>query len=301
MPSTPVAWTTSHRTTRAELRAAVVVRAHNDGRMIARVLAALGKQSVPPAGVIVLDESSTDATADVARRAGARVRTVDPNTTTDGSMLNLSLALADAPVVVFISAHAVPASRTWLAALLAPFHDPLVAAAFGRQVPHANCNPLEAFELLGRYGLNPRRYTEDPPLTRVNVAVRRERVMDRPFDEDLSGAETRVWARDLCARGFTVAYVPRAAVEHSHQESFRDALHRSRRRAAAFAHHLDQDSILADWWLVPFAYAWSLLRDWSKLLIARRHPRWLLRAPSYRLAIVLGGFLGHRDADRAAR
>jgi rhamnosyltransferase len=301
MPQTPVAWSTSRRSTRAELRAAVVVRAHNDAGTIARVLAALRRQSLPPADVVVLDASSTDATADIARREGARVRTVDPDRVSDGAVLNLSLRLSGAPVVAFLSAHAVPASRNWLAAILAPFHDPQVGAAFGRQIPHSNCNPLEALELRQRYGPNPKRYTEDPPLTRVNVAVRRQRVMDRPFDENLSGAETRVWARDLCQRGFTVAYVPRAQVHHSHHESFRGTLRRERCRAKAFARHLQQDSLLADWWALPFAFGFSLVRDWGRLLIARHHPRWMLRAPAYRLAVALGTWLGHRDADRATR
>lgn len=300
MSTTPVAWSTSRRLARTGLSAAVVIRAHNDGRMIAEVLAALRKQSTPPAAIVVVDEASTDTTADVARRYGARVRSVDPDSMTDGAVLNLSLGLSDAPIVVFLSAHAIPTSRNWLATILAPFNDPKVGAVFGRQVPHPNCNPLEGLEIKQRYGTNPRRFTEDPPLTRVNVAVRRERVMDRPFDEDLSGAETRVWARALCRRGFTVAYVPRAAVYHSHEETFRDTVHRARRRSTAFARHLGQDSPLADWWLAPIVYGWSVLRDWGQLIAARRHPRWLWRAPAYRLAIALGTWRGHRDAGRSS-
>jgi rhamnosyltransferase len=296
MFQTPVAWSTARRPARTALCAAVVVRARNDARTIGAVLAALRKQSTAPATVVVLDEGSTDATADIARAEGARVRRVDGDTMSDGAVLNLSLGLSEAPVVVFLSAHAVPASRDWLAAMLAPFNDARVGAAFGRQVPQPGGNPLEAIDMAARYGPNPLRFDDDPPLTRVNVAVRRERVLDRPFDEDLSGAETRVWARAICAQGFTVAYVPRAAVRHSHDESFRDAVLRARRRAAAFARHLDHDSPLADWWLVPFAIVGSVLRDWLRLIVRRRHPRWLLKAPAYRLAIGIGTWRGHRDA-----
>jgi glycosyltransferase involved in cell wall biosynthesis len=51
----------------------VVIPALNDSAMLARCLAALAVQSRLPDEVVVVDNGSTDDTADVARRAGARV------------------------------------------------------------------------------------------------------------------------------------------------------------------------------------------------------------------------------------
>lgn len=51
----------------------VVVPARNDAPALERCLRALGRQTVAPLEVVVVDNASTDATADVARRHGARV------------------------------------------------------------------------------------------------------------------------------------------------------------------------------------------------------------------------------------
>lgn len=51
----------------------VVIPCFNDARFLTKALAALAAQDRPPDEVIVVDNASTDASADVARAAGARV------------------------------------------------------------------------------------------------------------------------------------------------------------------------------------------------------------------------------------
>ena len=51
----------------------VVIPARNDAAALERCLRALERQTVAPLEVVVVDNASTDATADVARRHGARV------------------------------------------------------------------------------------------------------------------------------------------------------------------------------------------------------------------------------------
>ena len=57
---------------------AVVVPARDEEASLPRLLASLAVQQPPPAEVVVVDDASTDATASVARRAGARVVAGDP-------------------------------------------------------------------------------------------------------------------------------------------------------------------------------------------------------------------------------
>ncbi|MEE6281340.1 glycosyltransferase [Georgenia sunbinii] len=57
------------------LTVSVVIPARNDAAALDRCLAALGWQTVAPLEVVVVDNASTDATAAVARRHGARVVT----------------------------------------------------------------------------------------------------------------------------------------------------------------------------------------------------------------------------------
>jgi glycosyltransferase involved in cell wall biosynthesis len=51
----------------------VVIPARNDAAALERCLRALGEQTVAPLEIVVVDNGSADATADVARRYGARV------------------------------------------------------------------------------------------------------------------------------------------------------------------------------------------------------------------------------------
>lgn len=57
---------------------AVVVPARDEAGTLPRLLASLAAQEPAPAEVVVVDDSSTDGTADVARRAGATVVVCDP-------------------------------------------------------------------------------------------------------------------------------------------------------------------------------------------------------------------------------
>ena len=58
--------------------AAVVVPARNEEATLPQLLASLAAQQPAPAEVVVVDDASTDATASVARRAGARLVACDP-------------------------------------------------------------------------------------------------------------------------------------------------------------------------------------------------------------------------------
>lgn len=61
-------------TTEQALPVAVIIAAHNRAQWVGRAVeSALGQRPRPPAEVIVVDDASTDATAEVAQRAGARV------------------------------------------------------------------------------------------------------------------------------------------------------------------------------------------------------------------------------------
>ncbi len=55
------------------MRVSVVIPARDDAAALDRCLDALGRQTRPPFEVVVVDNASTDATAQVARRYGARV------------------------------------------------------------------------------------------------------------------------------------------------------------------------------------------------------------------------------------
>ncbi|TMA55367.1 MAG: hypothetical protein E6J75_12100, partial [Deltaproteobacteria bacterium] len=104
---------------------------------------------------------------------------------TFGRALNIGTELARGGIVAYLSAHSRPLTRRWIATLAAPFAEPAVVAAFGRQVPVPGVNPIEALATARLFPPSP------PPGVRfsnANGAVRRATVLARPFDEEIPAA-----------------------------------------------------------------------------------------------------------------
>jgi len=281
----------------AEPQASVVIRARNEAGCVGRVLDALDEQTVLPAEIVFVDSGSTDGTVEIARDHNARLLLIAPEDFSYGRALNLGTLEAGTPLVVYLSAHAVPDSPHWLEILLEPLlQDSTIGAVFSRQRPHPGCNPLQSLEIEKAYDDIPRRYTHTPPFSNASAAVRRELVLQVPFDEAVAYAEDRIWAEKICKAGWAVQYEPGSAVLHSHDETFPQLLRRQRREVRESVQHLHLKTALTHWWMVPPALCWGMARDWFRLLRSCEHPAWFFRAPAFRLAKVLGTWHGCRDA-----
>ncbi len=183
------------------------------------------QQPLAPFEVVLVDSQSTDATAKIAA-SDPRVRLVPIANFSHGRARNLGAREAKGDIAVLMTQDAVPADRSWLAYLLAPFEDPLVVAAYSRQIPRPDANPMERFFLLKRFPPGPpvRRFKSGPgPLafedvffSNVSAAIRREVLLRYPFDEDLIMSEDQQFSRDVIAAGMAVVYQPESVVVHSH-------------------------------------------------------------------------------------
>lgn len=112
------------------LRVSVIVPAYNASHILPRCLAALQKQTLPDESyeIVVVDDGSSDDTAQVAKAAGARV--VRGRHAGAAAARNAGVASARAPVVVFTDADCEPVSD-FLAQLLKPLADADVSGARG--------------------------------------------------------------------------------------------------------------------------------------------------------------------------
>ena len=205
--------------------ASVAIPVLNGGPLLADVLDAVAAQDVDrPVEIVVIDSGSTDGSVELARRHGARVEQIPRAEFSHGGTRNRLMELATGDHVAFLTQDSVPAGRGWLAALLNGFtlaDD--VALVFGPHRPRDDASPMvrrELIELFARFGDARVDRSADgggpaPFFSSANGAVARwawERV---PF-RDVAYAEDMVLARDMLAAGFAKAYVPDAAVVHSH-------------------------------------------------------------------------------------
>lgn len=205
----------------------VVIRTLNEARWIEECIDRVRDQEVDArVEVVVVDSGSSDDTVARARGRGARILEIPREAFTYASALNLGFEAAAAPLVVSLSAHALPSDRGWLGPLLAAFDDPEVVGVCSREVPHDDADVHERARLASRFESGAETFRKDvdgvePPgifFTNVSSCVRRSMWADAPWPE-LPYGEDFAWAWARVAEGHAVRYEPASCVVHSHAES----------------------------------------------------------------------------------
>jgi rhamnosyltransferase len=210
---------------------------HNAGKTWSEFVNALEEQTLRPCDVLVIDSSSTDGTADLARQAGCRVVTIPRAEFRHGGTRQFAAELASiAEILVYLTQDAILANENALARLVAAFDDPSVAAAYGRQLPRRDANPIEAHARLFNYPAVSSLRSLDSRNTLGLKAVffsnsfgayRRtvlQQVGGFPRESNF-GEDTVVGAR-LLQKGWRIAYVAEARAYHSHAHSCREEFER---------------------------------------------------------------------------
>jgi rhamnosyltransferase len=180
-----------------------------------------------PDEVIVVDSSSSDGTADLARAAGFRVHSIPFAEFNHGRTRQFAAEmLADTEVLIYLTQDTILQDPTALKTLLAAFDDPSVAAAYGRQLPRIEAGPIEAHARKFNYptesdvrGLASRQRLGFKAIFISNsfAAYRRSALLAvGGFPVNTIFGEDTVIAAKLLLAGWKIAYVAEARVYHSH-------------------------------------------------------------------------------------
>lgn len=196
------------------------------GPLLGDVLAAVRSQEVDrPVELLVIDSGSTDGSPALARRHGARVVEIPRGEFGHGRTRNRLMELASGDHVAFLTQDSVPAHNRWLATLLGGFElTDDVALVTGPYLARPGASLMvrrelqEYFETFGGvrldraavHGAGPQMF-----FTSANGVVARWAWERIPF-RTVPYAEDQQLARDMLAAGFAKAYLPDAAVVHSH-------------------------------------------------------------------------------------
>lgn len=201
----------------------VVIAARNAEATLGACLASVARLDYPHVELIVADDGSTDETAAVARRAGARV--VNAAGVGPAAARNLAVAASAGQVIAFTDADCeVPPD--WLSVLVDAIDRPGVASAGGGQVqvfgsggdPRADA-AIEAFFRLASFFFE---YPRDggPPravahIASCNSAYRREAFLEvGGFTPGLFPGEDVDLDYRLRQRGYRAWFVPSVRVRH---------------------------------------------------------------------------------------
>jgi glycosyltransferase involved in cell wall biosynthesis len=198
----------------------VVIPAYNAEATLGRCLDALSAQSRPPDEVIVVDDGSTDDTAELAQRYGARV--VRQANAGAAAARNAGARAARGELLLFTDADCAPA-RDWVACMAAPFVDRAVAGAKGvyqtTQVePVARFVQLEYEDRYDRMRGQERIDFVDT----YSAAYRRDLFLRAGgFDTTFPGAsvEDQELSFRLAQAGHRLVFVPDARVAHIHDRT----------------------------------------------------------------------------------
>lgn len=196
----------------------VVVPAYNAERVLGKCLAALGEQSRAPHEVIVVDDGSTDGTAELARSYGVRV--LCQANAGPSAARNAGARAAQGDLLLFTDADCVPAPD-WVERMTAAFVDPLVAGVKGvyRTSQEAWVARFVQIEHEDKYD----RMRRSPFIDFIDTyaaAYRREVFLSLGgFDESLGGCEDQEFSFRLAERGHRLVLAPDAIVSHRHTDN----------------------------------------------------------------------------------
>lgn len=194
----------------------IVVPAYNEARVIGRAIKSLLELDYPAYEVLVVDDGSTDGTAEVAERwrgvrRGAEVRVLRKRNGGKATALNAGIARARHPFVLCMDAD------SWLEpgalrAAMPHFQDPFVAAVAGNVKVANRDRPLTKLQALEYIeGLNmPRR--AQGFIAAVNIVPGPAGVFRREALEEVGGYDTDTFAEDadltlkLITAGWKIVY-----------------------------------------------------------------------------------------------
>ncbi|HEY9567922.1 MAG TPA: glycosyltransferase [Thalassobaculum sp.] len=197
----------------------VVLRARNERAWIGRCLTAIRRQRLPDIDVVLVDNDSTDGTAEVAAAYGATVTEIGREAFSYGRALNIGIAAARHEVVALLSSHCVPVDELWADyayAHLGPEGDARTCGIYGRQEPLPDTSAIDRRDLWTTFRDERVRQRVDYFFHNANSAIRKGIWRDQPFDEKIRGVEDREWGKRMIAAGYDIVYEPGMRAYHQH-------------------------------------------------------------------------------------
>ena len=213
----------------ASQKVGVFIPVYNAGVDLPRLLDSLHLASLD-ADVIIVDSSSSDGSAEVARRYTPYVTVIDKNEFDHGGTRQKMVEDNSAyDICVFMTQDAYLASPEAIARIVEAFDDPSVGAVCGRQLPHLDANPLaqharyfnypdafqkKSWEDRERYGI------KTAFMSNSFSAYRRKALLEAGgFLSKLILSEDMYIAARMLQKGWSIVYSNTAVCHHSHNYS----------------------------------------------------------------------------------
>jgi glycosyltransferase involved in cell wall biosynthesis len=202
----------------------VVVPVHNAAGRLPSLIEALSRQSLRPHEILIVDDGSTDGSAEIAeewasRQPELRITILRQDKQGPASARNQGTALGTGDLAVFIDSDCLP-ETDWLEKMTAPFEDPAVVGVQGAY----RCDQTEwvarfsQLEIEERYSRMKRAQTID--FIGTYAAAYRRNVFNEQgrFDTrfTMASGEDADFSFRLANQGLRLVFNPEAIVYHKH-------------------------------------------------------------------------------------
>lgn len=215
----------------------VIIPARNEGLNIAQVVRSV-KDQCPARSeieVIVVDDGSTDNTADAASAAGARVIRMGINGSSGnpGAARNQGAASSTGDPLIFLDADCI-AEKGWLEAILSAHDRGATVVGGSLEIPPGLPAMARCDFYCGWYLIHPQQPAGDVPHhPPTNLSVRRDAFLKTsgfsnqpPLDYT---NEERHWQSELWREGHRIFFEPKAKAFHYNRPGFGNLLRRNYR------------------------------------------------------------------------
>jgi len=250
------------------MKLTVYIPCCNAGRFIEGSIRALLDQTHPPDELLVIDDGSSDNSAELASPWPVRVIRHEKNKGLAAAR-NTAFANATHPFVGAIDADVLP-NPTWLEHLLTHFADPRVVGTGGRLIEAHHSKPADAWRAI--------HMTQDLGLERIDIEqpshkrlggfgtiFRKDTVLSvGGYNENY---RTNYEDVDLCARllavGHKLVFEPRAVAFHQRRDSIRSVIRTSWNWDFYF--HYFRGGYNRIWLKVLVNFRWARVLVWNHL------------------------------------
>ncbi len=216
---------------------AVVIPTYNAEKHWMQLSSTLNQQGITPQQVLIIDSTSTDRTALLAREAGYRVVVIAKSEFHHGKTRQAAAEMTGtADFLLYLTQDAVLADGFAVGAMLLPFQDARVGAVGGRQLARKQADPIEQHARLFNYPAESSVRTFESRLhlgikaaflSNSFAAYRRSALLESGgFPSNIIVGEDSAMAAKLLMRGWKVAYQSEACVYHSHPLSLAEEFRR---------------------------------------------------------------------------
>lgn len=231
----------------------VIIPVNYPDEKFQKILDRLAKQTYPVRRIIVVNTDENGFPKDLQEPDTMEVYHITPEEFDHGATRDMAARKSDAQFLLFMTQDAVPADTHLVERLVQAFEDPLVAAAYARQLAVKTDSAIERYTRNFNYPAKSRVKTQaDIPTLGIKTyfcsnscAMYRHSIYDELggflpnsiFNEDMIFASTAINV------GYSIAYVAEARVIHSHNYT---GLQQFRRNFDNGVSHADNEAAFRD-------------------------------------------------------